>query len=94
LPRTVGEPGRAGIAQMAGYQIRDPLASNELVLALAKHVPEDRGHTICYLSRQPLPTRIRIFVDFMTGQIRALDLNCMTQFNRNLTVASSTGSAA
>jgi hypothetical protein len=30
----------------------------------------------------------------MTGQIRALDLNCMTQFNRNLTVASSMGLAA
>ena len=26
----------------------------------------------------------------MTEQIRALDLNCMTQFNRDLTVASST----
>ena len=80
----------AGIAQLAGYQIRDHLASKALVVALAKHVPEDRGHYICYLSRQHLPTRIRIFVDFMTEQIRALDLNCMTQFNRDLTVASST----
>ncbi|AXF25369.1 LysR family transcriptional regulator [Burkholderia pyrrocinia] len=71
----------SGIAQMAGYQIRDHIASNELVVALAKHVPEDRGHYICYLSRQHLPTRIRIFVDFMTDQIRALDLNCMTRFN-------------
>ena len=84
----------AGIAQLAGYQIRDHLASKALVVALAKHVPEDRGHYICYLSRQHLPTRIRIFVDFMTEQIRALDLNCMTQFNRDLTVASSTGLAA
>ncbi|MDN7491273.1 LysR family transcriptional regulator [Burkholderia sp. AU31652] len=84
----------AGIAQLAGYQIRDHLASKALVVALAKHVPEDRGHYICYLSRQHLPTRIRIFVDFMTEQIRALDLNCMTQFNRDLTVASSPGLAA
>ncbi len=90
----IGEPGGARGAQLAGYQIRDPLASKALVVALAKHVPEDRGHTICYLSRQHLPTRIRIFVDFMTEQIRALDLNCMTQFNRELTVASSTGLAA
>lgn len=79
---------------MAGYQIRDHLAPNKLVVALAKHVPEDRGHTICYPSPQHLPTRIRIFVDFMTEQIRALDLNCIAQFNRNLTVASSTGLAA
>lgn len=79
----------AGIVQMAGYLIRDYLASNELVVALAKYLPEDRGHYICYLSRQHLPTRIRIFIDFMTEQIRALDLNCMTRFNPNVTVKSS-----
>lgn len=84
----------SGIAQRAGYPIRDPLASNELVVALAKHVPEDRGHTICHLSRQHLPTRIRIFVDFMTEQIRALDLNCMTRFNPEVPVLSSAVSAA
>lgn len=84
----------SGIAQMAGYQIRDHLASNELVVALAKHVPEDRGHYICYLSRQHLPTRIRIFVDFMTEQIRARDLNCMTRFNPETADLSSTGLAA
>jgi DNA-binding transcriptional LysR family regulator len=84
----------AGIAQMAGYQIRDHLASNELVVALAKYLPEDRGHYICYLSRQHLPTRIRIFVDFMTEQIRALDLNCMTRFNPDITDESSPALAA
>ncbi|WP_239511522.1 LysR family transcriptional regulator [Burkholderia sp. JP2-270] len=84
----------SGIAQMAGYQIRDHIASNELVVALAKHVPDDRGHYICYLSRQHLPTRIRIFVDFMTEQIRALDLNCMTQFNADSPDASSAELAA
>ncbi|PXX40840.1 LysR family transcriptional regulator [Burkholderia pyrrocinia] len=84
----------AGIAQMAGYQIRDHLASNELVVALAKYLPEDRGHYICYLSRQHLPTRIRIFVDFMTEQIRALDLNCMTRFNPDVTDESSPALAA
>ncbi|KAB0644281.1 LysR family transcriptional regulator [Burkholderia latens] len=71
----------AGIAQMAGYQIRDHLASNALVVGLARHAPEDRGHYICYLSRQHLPARIRLFIDFMTEQIRALDLDCMTRFN-------------
>ncbi|KWE93649.1 hypothetical protein WT54_05145 [Burkholderia territorii] len=78
-------------------KIRDHLASNELVVALAKHVPDDRGHYICYLSRQRLPTRIRIFVDFMTEQIRALDLNCMTRFNPEapaLTAVASAGLAA
>jgi hypothetical protein len=28
-----------------------------------------------------LPSRIRVFVDFMTEQIRALDLNYLTEFN-------------
>lgn len=70
-----------GIAQMAGYQIRDHIAARQLVVALARHAPDDRGHYICYLSRQHLPTRIRVFVDFMIGQIRLLDLNCLTDFN-------------
>ena len=43
-------------------------------MALRQHVPSDRGHYISYLCRQHLPTRIRAFVDFMTDQIRALDL--------------------
>lgn len=70
-----------GIAQMAGYQIRDHVARDELVMALRRHVPDDRGHYICYLCRQHLPTRIRVFIDFMTEQIRALELNCLTEFN-------------
>ncbi|OAJ61725.1 LysR family transcriptional regulator [Paraburkholderia ginsengiterrae] len=71
----------SGIAQLAGYQIRDHIAAKELVVALARHVPDDGGHYICYLSRQHLPTRIRVFIDFMTEQIRALNLNCLTGFN-------------
>ncbi|MCX4170263.1 MULTISPECIES: LysR family transcriptional regulator [Paraburkholderia] len=70
-----------GIAQMPGYQICDYIARNELVMALRQHVPDDRGHYICYLCRQHLPSRIRVFVDFMTEEIRALDLNYLTVFN-------------
>lgn len=66
-----------GIAQMPGYQVRDHVARDELVIALKRHVPDDRGHYICYLSRQHLPSRIRVFVDFMTDEIRALDLLCL-----------------
>jgi DNA-binding transcriptional LysR family regulator len=83
-----------GIAQMAGYQIRDHIASNELIVALAGHAPDDRGHYICYLSRQHLPTRIRVFIDFMTEQIRALNLNCLTGFNPDNTDALSKRLAA
>lgn len=70
-----------GIAQVAGYQICDHLAAGELVVALGAHMPDDRGHYICYLSRQHLPTRIRAFIDFMIEHIRALQLNCLTHFN-------------
>jgi DNA-binding transcriptional LysR family regulator len=67
-----------GIAQMAGYQISDHLRSGRLVGCLAQHAPDDRGHYICYLSRQHLPPRIRVFIDYMTTQIRALDLQSPT----------------
>jgi DNA-binding transcriptional LysR family regulator len=70
-----------GIAQMAGYQIGDLISSRQLVVALAGYAPDDRGHYICYLSRQHLPTRIRVFIDFMTEKIRALNLNHLTGFN-------------
>ncbi|MBF6990130.1 LysR family transcriptional regulator [Cupriavidus sp. IK-TO18] len=70
-----------GIAQMAGYQICDHIASKNLLVAMSRHSPDDRGHYICYLSRQHLPTRNRVFIDFMVEHIRALDLNCLTEFN-------------
>lgn len=69
-----------GIAQIAGYQVCDHIAAKELVVALARHAPDDRGHYICYLSRQHLPARIRVFIDFMTEHIRALDLQCLSDF--------------
>ena len=67
-----------GLAQMPGYQIHDHIARDELVIALKRHVPDDRGHYICYLSRQHMPSRIRAFVDFMTDEIRGLDIVCLT----------------
>lgn len=69
-----------GIAQLAAYQACDHLRSGALVSCLVHHAPDDRGHFICYLSRQHLPSRIRVFVDFMTAQIRALDLHCLSNF--------------
>lgn len=65
----------AGIAQMAGYQIRDHLAAGRLVACLAEYAPDDRGHFLCYLSRHHMPMRVRVFVDDMTQRIRALGLD-------------------
>lgn len=65
-----------GIAQMAGYQACRLLREGRLVACMAQFAPADRGHYICYLSRQYLPSRIRVFIDHMTDAIRALDLQC------------------
>lgn len=66
-----------GIAQMAGYQICEHLRAGRLVPALAQHAPDDRGHYLCYLSRHHMPMRMRVFIDYMTERIRALDLHCL-----------------
>ena len=68
-----------GIAQMAGYQVCEHLKAGRLVACLADYAPDDRGHHVCYLSRHHLPLRIRAFIDYMTEQIRALDLHCMPE---------------
>lgn len=67
-----------GMAQMAGYQVSQYLRSGQLASCLAQYAPDDRGHYLCYLSRQQLPERIRVFIDFMASGIRALDLECAT----------------
>ena len=65
-----------GIAQMAGYQVSGHLRAGRLVACLAQYAPDDRGHYLCYPSRQQLPGRIRVFIDYMTTAVRALDLGC------------------
>jgi DNA-binding transcriptional LysR family regulator len=67
-----------GLAQLAAYQVCDALRAGTLVACLAHIAPDDRGHYLCYLSRQQLPKRIRVFIDFMTTRIRALDLDYST----------------
>jgi DNA-binding transcriptional LysR family regulator len=70
--------GGQGIAQLAGYQVSEHLRAGRLVACLAQYAPDDRGHYLCYLSRQQLPRRIRVFIDYMTAAVRALDLQCAT----------------
>lgn len=65
-----------GLAQMAAYQVCELLRQGHLVACLPQNAPDDRGHYICYLSRQHLPSRIRVFIDHMAAATRALDLDC------------------
>lgn len=64
-----------GLAQLAAYQACDALCTGTLVSCLDDIAPDDRGHYLCFLSRQQLPKRIRVFIDFMTTRIRALDFD-------------------
>lgn len=66
-----------GIAQMAGYQVCEHLRAGTLVACLPQHAPDDRGHYLCFLSREHLPTRMRVFIDYMTEHIRAMDLQML-----------------
>lgn len=75
-----------GLAQLAAYQACDHLRSGALVSCLARHAPNDRGHFIWHLSQQNLPSRTRVFVDFMTAQIRAPDLHCLSNFSADACV--------
>ncbi|MGO4702517.1 LysR family transcriptional regulator [Dyella sp. 2RAB6] len=62
-----------GIAQLPGYLVCEYLREGRLVACLAQYAPDDRGHYLCYLSRQQLPTRVRVFIDYMTEAVRGLD---------------------
>jgi DNA-binding transcriptional LysR family regulator len=70
-----------GIAQLPGYLACESLRTGALVPCLAQYAPDDSGHYICYLSRQHLPSRMRVFIDFMTLKIRAADLDCITEIS-------------
>lgn len=74
-----------GIAQIPAYLLKAHKAGDEIIAALRQHEPDDQGHYISYLCRQHLPSRIRVFVDFMTDSIRSLDLNDLTAFNESET---------
>ncbi|UYO92468.1 LysR family transcriptional regulator [Pollutimonas sp. M17] len=67
-----------GIAQLPAYLVCDLLNDRKLVACLAQYAPDDGGHYLCYLSRKQLPARIRVFVDYITEQIRSLDIQCLT----------------
>lgn len=63
-----------GLAQLPGYAASEHLRAGRLVACLAQYAPDDHGHYLCYLSRQQMPARIRVFIDYMTEAVRALDL--------------------
>lgn len=69
-----------GIAQLPAYQVRDAICDGALLTCLDAVAPDDRGHYLCYLSRRQQPKRIRAFIDYITAQVRALDLDVMAHW--------------
>jgi DNA-binding transcriptional LysR family regulator len=59
-----------GLGQLAGYQVGELLRAGQLVSCLEQYAPDDSGHYVCFFSRRQLPSRIRVFIDHMTLQIR------------------------
>ena len=69
-----------GIAQLPASQAFDALRDGRLVTCLGPFAPDDGGHYLCYLSRRQQPRRIRAFIDYMTAQVRALDMDVLAHW--------------
>lgn len=70
--------GNQGVAQLPAFLVSEHLRAGRLVALLSNCSPDDKGHHVCYLSRQHLPARIRVFIDYITNGIRAVDLQYPT----------------
>lgn len=62
-----------GLAQIGTYQALPHIEAGRLVPVLTDYIARRRGHYICYLDRRHLPSRVRVFVDFVCSRIRAKD---------------------
>ncbi len=71
-----------GVAQLPNYLVRAALDAGLAVSGLHRYAADDRGHYLCYLSRRQLPKRIRAFIDFITTEVRALDLDVVTHWEQ------------
>jgi DNA-binding transcriptional LysR family regulator len=72
-----------GLAQLPACQVHAALRSGALVSCLDGIAPEDGGHYLCYLSRRQQPKRIRAFIDYVTTQVRAMDLDVVAHWERS-----------
>ena len=72
-----------GLAQLSACQVHGALRSGKLVSCLDGIAPDDGGHYLCYLSRRQQPKRIRAFIDYMTTQVRGMDLDVVAHWERS-----------
>jgi DNA-binding transcriptional LysR family regulator len=68
-----------GLAQLADYQVDEQLRTGQLVSCLEQYEPDDKGHHVCFSSRRQLPSRIRVFIDYMTEEIRRRRIDSVDQ---------------
>lgn len=71
-----------GLAQLPAYQVTRHLAEGSLAACLGDLTPNDDGHYIAYLSRQNMPNRIRVFLDYIVERVRLLDIDCSAYLAR------------
>ena len=63
----------AGLAQIGSYQAIPYIKAGRLVPVLTSYIAGHRGHYICYLDRRHLPSRLRVFVDYICSKMHAAD---------------------
>ncbi|WP_454056759.1 LysR family transcriptional regulator [Cupriavidus sp. Marseille-Q8015] len=73
-----------GVAHLPGYLVSPSVKAGDLSVILPKYEAEPRGHYICYLCRQHMPSRVRVFIDFMTEEIRRQRVNDFDNCGDNL----------
>lgn len=65
--------GGHGIACLPDFAIRDPLATGALVTVLAKYTAHEGTFRVLWPSSRQLPTKLRVFVDFMAENLFPTD---------------------
>lgn len=82
-PRQIIEMARAGlgIAHLFADLVRDDIARGTLVPLMEEWSESFPGFYLYFLTRQQLPTKLRVFIDFLTARVDRCksDLNITTQ---------------
>ena len=64
-----------GVVRFADYYMRNELVRGELDLVLEKFEVQDAATWIVYADRHHMPTRVRLLIDFLVEQLRAMDVD-------------------
>lgn len=60
-----------GLGQVPGHLVRDLIGAGALKRCLDDRAPEVSGYELCYAPNARMPSRMRVFIDHVTTQLRA-----------------------